>query len=249
MKTLQFKTQEEWLEARIAKITGSRLDIIVKSPFTKEDIINVLNEKGIDYKKTDTSFRFINNLKENLLKLLSPDDIRYLKRKAEKKIAFYELIAERLSIPEKDEKPIDRGHRLEEFALREFEKQTGNKLNIDLIMWVSDDDESIAVSPDAEVIDKPEAVEAKCLSSAKHIQAFLTQKVPDEYEEQAIQYFIVNEKLEKLHFAFYDDRLIVKQFFTITFTREQYADKIEEYKQYQIDILQEVNKIVAELSM
>ena len=85
MKTIRFTDEKSWLDARIGKITGSRAkDIFSKSPFTKEDIVNVLTSRGVEFKKTDT--------KEVLSKLLTPDDIRYLKSKAEKKMAYYELI-------------------------------------------------------------------------------------------------------------------------------------------------------------
>lgn len=244
MKTIRYTGEKEWLNARIGKITGSRLkDIITKSPFTKDDIVNVLNAKGIEFKKTDT--------KEVLSKSLSPDDIRYLKSKAEKKMAFYELIAERLALPPDLEKPMDRGHRLELPALDLYEQKTGVKLNKDLIMWVSDTDESIAVSPDAEYADdETQAVEVKCLNSALHIKTVLTKEIPDEYHYQGMQYFAVNEKLQKLHFTFYDDRLVIKeQFFIITLERKDYADEIQGILDFQKDTLTEVNKIVAELSL
>ena len=244
MKTIRFTDEKSWLDARIGKITGSRAkDIFSKSPFTKEDIVNVLTSRGVEFKKTDTN--------EVLSKLLTPDDIRYLKSKAEKKMAYYELIAERLAIPASDEKPMDRGHRLESVALNIYEEKYDVKLNKDLIMWVSDDDDSIAVSPDAEYADvNTEAVEVKCLNSALHIKTLLTQQIPDEYHYQAMQYFCVNKNLERLHFAFYDDRLVIKEkFFRITLERKDYLDEINDILEFQKDTLTEVNKIVAELSL
>jgi predicted phage-related endonuclease len=196
MKTLKFDTQEEWLEARKCKITGSRLkDIIVK-------------------------------------------------RGTGMKIGYYELIAERIALPATAESAMDRGHRLEEEAILKFEKETGKQVNKDLVIWVRDDNDSIAISPDGYIGDT-EAVEVKCLSSARHIQAFF-EKIPSEYEEQVIQYFIVNEKLEKLYFCFYDPRLQVKDFFYFEVTREEKQDKIQEYLDYQVNILDAVNTIVAE---
>jgi hypothetical protein len=124
MKVIKFENEQQWLDARIGKITGSRAkDIFSKSPFTKDDIMNVLNARGVEYKKTET--------KDALSKLLTPDDIRYLKSKAEKKMAYYELIAERLAIPASDEKPMDRGHRLESVALDIYEEKYDVKLNKD----------------------------------------------------------------------------------------------------------------------
>jgi len=171
-----------------------------------------------------------------------------VKRGTGKKIGFYELIAERLGIPADGENPMDRGTRLEAEAMAEFEKQTGKKLDTSLVIWTRDDNESVALSTDASVIGRPEAVEGKCLASARHIEAFLTQTIPSEYDFQKLQYFIVNDTLEKLHFAFYDPRLLAKPFFIITINRADVQAEITEYLAYQRDVLTEVDDIVNKLS-
>jgi hypothetical protein len=111
-----------------------------------------------------------------------------------------------------------------------------------------DDDESIAISPDALIVKKPEAVEAKCLNSASHIEAYLTKQIPSEYEFQKLQYFIVNDKLKKLYFVFYDPRVKCKDFFTIEVNRKDVQTEIYEYLKYQKDVLDEVEKITNELT-
>lgn len=169
------------------------------------------------------------------------------KRGNGKKIGFYELIAERLGIPADGENPMDRGTRLEPEALALFEKETGKKLDTSLILWTRDDREDIAISPDG-IIGKTEAVEAKCLASARHIEAFLTEKIPAEYHEQGLQYFIVNDKLRKLHFAFYDPRLLAKPFFIITLNRKDLEEEIAEILEYERTTLTEIDDIVATLS-
>jgi len=197
MKTLKFENQEDWLEARKTKITGSRLkDIIVK-------------------------------------------------RGTGQKIGFYELIAERLAIPSDGEDPMERGHRLETEALERFTQETGKEVDGSLVMWVREDNESIAISPDG-IINDEEAVEVKCLASSRHIEALLTNEVPKEYEEQINQYFVVNDKLQKMYMVFYDPRLSVKDFFFITINRNQ--EKVDELLEYQNNIIEEVNKIVKQLS-
>ena len=201
MKTTKFDSNEQWMAARLGKITGSRLkDIVVK-------------------------------------------------RGTGKKIGYYELIAERLGVPADDEKPMDRGHRLENEAMERFSKETGQKVDMSLIMWTRDDNESIAISPDG-VIGKTEAVEVKCLSSARHMEAYLTCEVPDEYQMQGIQYFICNDKLKKLHFVFYDPRFLVEKvvYFTIEITRDQVAKEIEEYLAYERNVIMEIDRIVNQLT-
>ena len=154
---------------------------------------------------------------------------------------FYQLIAERIAIPPDNENPMDRGKRLEEYAIEDFEKLTKKKVNKDLVLWTRDDDERIAVSPDGFIGDK-EAVEVKCLSSARYIEAYLTQSIPTEYQTQVIQYFIVNEKLKKLYFIFYDPRM-PKPIFWIEVERKGIQDKIDEYFQLEKEVLAKIAEI------
>ena len=157
------------------------------------------------------------------------------------KQGFYQLIAERIAIPADNENPMDRGKRLEEYAIEDFEKLTKKKVNKDLVLWVRDDDERIAVSPDG-FIGKKEAVEVKCLSSARYIEAWLENKIPAEYQTQVIQYFIVNNELRKLYFVFYDPRM-PKPIFWIEVKRKDIQDKIDEYFQLEREVLAKIAEI------
>ena len=135
------------------------------------------------------------------------------------KAGFYQLIASRIAIPSDTENPMDRGRRLENEALVRFEKETGKKVNKDLILCVSEDNDQIAYSPDG-LIGKTEGVEVKCLNSASHIEAWLTKKIPSEYYFQTIQPFIVNPKLKTLYFVYYDPRIPAKDFFYLIIKRD-----------------------------
>lgn len=170
-----------------------------------------------------------------------------VKRGTGKKIGFYELIAERLGVPADDENAMERGTRLESEAVGRFVEDTGKKVDTSLVIWMRDDNESIAISPDG-FVGKTEAVEAKCLSSARHIEALLTQKVPDEYEMQAIQYFIVNDKLQTLHFVFYDPRILAKPYFALEIKRKDVKEQVAEYLAYEHAVISEVNDIVNSLT-
>lgn len=198
MKILTFHDKDEWMEARVGKITGSRL----------KDIISL---------------------------------------KGKPKKGFYQLIAERVALEADNENAMERGIRLESEAIEMFEKETGKKVDASLVLWVSDENESIAISPDG-FIGKKEAVEVKCLNSASHIEALLTQEVPSEYEFQVIQYFIVNPKLETLYFVFYDPRIPNKPFFFLTIKRKDKEAEIKTYFEEQLRILKEVEKITLQLS-
>lgn len=191
-----------------------------------------------------------------------------------KKIGYYELIAERLGVPADDENPMERGTRLEKEGIERFEKETGKKVDGSLLLWTREDNESIAVSPDGVVISKKksevdtEAVEVKCLKSALHIKAIITQQIPEEYYEQAMQYFIVNDKLKKLYFICYDPRFAMFKnpkdksakldYFVIELTRDSFlieekkgeakVDQIKKYYEYQVNLLNEIDAEVTRLS-
>lgn len=164
-----------------------------------------------------------------------------------KKIGYYELIAERLAIAPDGENVMERGLRLEEEAMSRFQKETTKEVDTSLVIWERDDCESIAISPDGSIGNK-EAVEIKCLSSARHIEAWLTKEIPDELKDQAIQYFCVNDELETLYSVFYDPRIPVKDYFVIETKREDVQEKVETYLSYQRAMIAEVNAIVNELT-
>lgn len=171
------------------------------------------------------------------------------------KKGFYELVAERLigsAAIDDDEKAMDRGTRLEPDALERFQKETGKKVDTSLLMWTREDDTSIALSPDG-VIGKTAAVEVKCLNAASHIEAKLTGKIPKNtagYEEQAIQYFVVNESLKTLFFAFYDPRFPTGlDFFYIEMKRKDVQEDVVKYLEQERTILKNVRDAVNCLTM
>ena len=164
-----------------------------------------------------------------------------------KKKGYYELIAERLAVEADEENPMERGLRLEEEAVKKFEEATGKAVDTSLVIWQREDCESIAISPDG-FIGETEAVEIKCLSSASHIEAWLTKEVPSEYADQVIQYFCVNDKLETVYSVFYDPRIPVKDYFVIETKRADVQEKVEAYLAYQKDTIAEINAIVVELT-
>jgi len=142
---------------------------------------------------------------------------------------------------------MDRGTRLESEALELFAEMEGKDVKNEEVIWVSDLDSNIAYSPDG-VISDTEVVEVKCLSSARHLQAYFEKEIPDDYEEQYVQAFIVNEKLEQLYFVFYDPRVASKPLHWILVQRDDIKDKIEAYKEYQVQALKEIEQMVTELT-
>lgn len=151
-------------------------------------------------------------------------------------LGFYQLMAERLATGTGDDDDLgstrERGHDLEPEAVARAEVELGLKLNHGKV-WQGGEDWHIA-SPDAWTDDKKTAVEIKCLSSARHLQALAENIAPKEYFAECLNYFIVNSELNTLYLFLYDNR----------FEFEQLQVKWWEYRredyQYEIERLRDV---------
>ncbi len=172
-------------------------------------------------------------------KLLSVRDKKPLK-------GFYTLLVDRVAIPSDGESAMLRGKRLESEAVERFAKETGKKVNTDLVICLRDDNSYIGYSPDA-LIGKTEDVEVKCQDSENHLEAWLSQQIPSEYESQVIQGFVVNDKLKTRYLVFYDPRMPI-DFFYMTIKREDYKDKIDEYLQTEREILEKIALLEKQLT-
>lgn len=171
-----------------------------------------------------------------------------VKRGTSEKLGFYEIIAERLATTPEDENAMHRGTRLEEEAIQKFSEKTGLTVDTSLVIWEREDNPSIAISPDG-VIGKKGAVEVKCLSSARHIEAKLTGQYPKDYHEQILQYFIVNDELEVLHFVMYDPRMPEKlQLVMFQIFRFDIEDEIREMHEYEEQKLKQIEEIINQLT-
>lgn len=182
---------------------------------------------------------------------------------------FWELVADNLAIPKDGESERDRGLRLEPESITETVKQFGLK-NVDLDpgMWVSDEDERIAVSPDAgELSPKPTwGIETKSLDSKNHIKAIVMDRRAKkldgynpvnslkidsrcDFTSQVVQYFVVNPDMRRLYFSLHDDRMALDHLvhYVIVIERKHVADLVEQQMQEQKDVLKEVRALLKEL--
>lgn len=163
--------------------------------------------------------------------------------------ALYEIIAERLTVGVEDsenyENAMDRGLRLESDAVSAFELETGK--SVEVIGGAEDDkDPMIANSPDG-LIGETEAIEIKCLAAKNHVKMWLKNEVPDDYKWQVVQYFVVNEKLERLYFVGYHPDVTMHQLNIIIVTREKILDEIKKAVVGQKQFLLEVDNIIKKL--
>lgn len=171
--------------------------------------------------------------------------------------AFYEKLAERLSTAtaaEAQEDAMSRGVRLEDEAISEFERRTGK--GTERVGFVESSFSSWSgYSPDAIVVPKgrrkasgyEEDVEVKCLFSTNHVRAWITGRIPPEHEAQAIQAFVVNPRLKRRHFVFYDPRIAAMPYVCIVVERSGVEGRIEEARKAQIDFIKRVDAMVASL--
>jgi hypothetical protein len=183
-------------------------------------------------------------------------------------MGFWTLLAEKIAITPDGEPDLDRGHRLEPEALKILAQGLGEDIDLDPGMWVSDDTDDIAISPDgAQIAYEPEwAAEAKCLNSANHLRYVIKDRqarrkefykpinsIPNEkscaFREQVVQYFVVNEKLQTLYFVLFDDRIAINTLthHIITIKRSDIADEIAKQRQQQLDVLAEIEQLIKEL--
>lgn len=166
-----------------------------------------------------------------------------------RKIGFYELLAERLAVEEEAEDPMERGSRLESEAVDLFSAQYGKP--VDRVGFcISDENPNIALSPDGLIENGgkyTEAVEVKCLSAARHLEAYFENKIPSDYDAQVLQYFIVNKDLKTLHFVFFDPRIKSIPLFYLDVRREDVKDDIQKYLDIQIKVLEEVDSMLESL--
>jgi len=167
-----------------------------------------------------------------------------------RKIGFYQIIAERLGLDPNDENRMDRGNRLEDEAIELFEKKKRVK-TIKAGLCVSSFSKDVINSPDRLIKINGKyagAVEAKCLSPARHLQAVIEDTIPPEFESQKIQYFVVNDDLQVLYFVFYDPRIPSIPLHIIKVLRSDIQDQVDFFKKWQIDTLKEIEEIIERLT-
>jgi len=148
---------------------------------------------------------------------------------------------------------MERGNTLEDEAVRRLEKEIGLEFDNRKIMWISEEIEGLAVTPDgAGLTDTTTACEIKCLNSAHHLEAYFAKDYPKSstlysvYKSQARQYFQVNHELQRLFVGFYDPRSPV-DFHYIVINREDIEEDLEEERNLMQMALLEIERLEAQL--
>lgn len=161
----QSQDTDAWLAQRIGKITGTKAGALSMEHYAQKDVskIEAMAEKA----KTDVKrIEYLHKAEQARI------DNQRLKVPAE----FWSFLAEMWADPADNEPPMARGHRLENENIRQACEKLGidtATVEFDTGMWVRDDDERIAISPDAhEKTEQPTfAFEAKSLGTKNHLMA------------------------------------------------------------------------------
>lgn len=241
MKILDIEQRsQEWLDFHEGRISGSSAkDYSSVRYIPKAELVEFAESKGYDFPKNLTM--------DNIKAMLAEDELNELYANVQINDSIYKLIAQRIAKPINPNDYADRmpegatysamlrGQILEEEARDLISEKLGKQI-IPGRVWQSDVNEYMICSPDGEIAesideytDIIEAVEIKCLDSWKVVKAYYEKHPPLDYEAQIIQYFLVNENLQKLYFCIYSDVFtnpdLGLQIFELK--REDYREKIE----------------------
>ena len=178
-------------------------------------------------------------------------------------VGVWKIIAERVSLSKDSESERERGHRLEEKARDRANEKYGLSL-IQGRVWQSDIDPNIYLSPDSEEdSDAPVyAQEIKAFDTHKHLEIIYADiqakkgesysplaSIPSDNVDQAIDYFVVNDKLETLYFTLVNEMVAYESMETyeIVIKRSDVEGLIQEQQDTQLRALKRVDEIIDEL--
>lgn len=161
-------------------------------------------------------------------------------------LGFYEMLAERLTDSDDLTSGIERGHELEEEALQ----MASDELGIEFVhgnVWQADANH--IESPDGYTEDLTMAIEIKCLSSSRHIQAIYEDIYPQEYMAEYLNYFLVNPKLETLFIYLYDPRFMSEKLRSRCWFigRSDIKDKLKRMEEVKKQALKDIEQAVKQL--
>lgn len=247
---------EEWHAFREGKISGSKAKDYSNGRYiSKAELVKFARSKGYVFPATLTIPR--------IRELMTQDELDELDYTVQLNDSIYKLIAEKIAKPinaNDYEDRLDgrkftaasRGEVLEDEALEAISKRLGKEITPGRV-WQSDVNPEIICSPDGEIeVDGQikEAVEIKCLYSPLIVKAYYENRYPLEFDAQVIQYFLVNEQLEKLYVCLYSDVFAAVpamelQIFEVA--RSEVQDEIDRAGRMQEAILSLVNQEVQKL--
>lgn len=234
---------QEWLDLRRGKLTGtSTKNVVGYREMLKADLINVAKKKGLEFDE----------------KKVKVDELKYLIESSDPEFSFrvmeakfnkdfeYKMVALELTGKvdegeQVEENPLERGHRLEPEARKVFEEKTGKK--VDEVGFVTlDEEERVGLSPDGLIKnggEYTEGLEIKCPCAWKFIKYWVEDRVPEEYKEQVLDYFVQNDSINKVYLVIYNPQIEIHPYHVFEITRDQYSVDIIILKEAQLKFWRE----------
>lgn len=236
----------EWHTWRdgIISSTDSKTLLGEKELLVSELITELVENQGYDKKDLPKK-------KEDLQKLISEKKPEFEFKKfitKENDTLYYKMLAYELSdgTAPNDERPMHRGTRLEP-GIRDWFNETYKENFYEVGGCTRDDNDKIGMSPDG-INDKNEGLEIKGLAGWKHIKAWLENEVPPEHIPQCLQYFVTNDKMEKLYFVMGCPEITVKPYLVFELHREDFKKEIEMSLQAQRELIKKVQDKLLEIN-
>lgn len=165
---------------------------------------------------------------------------------AARKKAYYEIIAELLTVPEQNvpeyENAMQRGTRLEPQARAAYEFHTGKRVTQTGFV-TNDSMPLVAQSPDGDVIHADgymTGVEIKCMGGENHMKCIIENEIPKEYKPQIIQYFVADPKRTDVDFVAYNPEIPRFSIHIINIKRSDLFAEIQDAIQAQAVFVNEV---------
>jgi len=178
---------------------------------------------------------------------------------------IYELIWEEFWQLEENftNRAMERWNELEPIAKAKYEELTKQKVKevwfIKSDIYIDDNWKYLWLSPDwiiiTDITDKKEpiywkAIEIKCPWNKNHSKYIIENKIPDEYKNQILNYFLVMDDLKELDFITFNPDFYIKdkRLFIINIKREDLEKELEKANDKIIDFrkrwVENIKKII-----
>lgn len=168
---------------------------------------------------------------------------------------LYEAIAEKIAVGmnDLDISDMEWGNLYESEARKKLEFDKNIKVET-FGIGVSDENEDLVYSPDGWVESDKAGVEIKCPQWKNYLKYWLEnviegKLIPDEYYEQILQAFIVNDEMEKMYFVIYNPLIKIHPIHIMEISRISLLSEIQRAKTEAVKFLEERDSIIKKFKL
>lgn len=152
--------------------------------------------------------------------------------KADNSSVVDEILAELISDEEEEffvNAAMQHGVDTEPVARKAYEKKTSNVVE-QIGFAIHNELPYLGLSPDGLIQTNGKYIgglEIKCPNTATHVKYIRANRIPPEYRAQVINYFLVCQDMQWLHFVSFDDRFDIYPMHIVTITRAELQAEID----------------------